>query len=150
MDEASNRRSRRAEWEDFEKRQQFEHDLINRKTTWLLSTQTILFAAYGVTLGPAGAAHAATAFREIVACLGAAVAMLMWIGIVALIRSKHLSFTRYRAYFGNPARELPGPLDRELLQWGVNTRNTYLALAPDALLPLAFVVAWLAVWYWAG
>ena len=133
-----------------QKRQRFKHDLINRKTTWLLSTQTILFAAYGVTLGAATAGHAEAVFRKIIACLGAAVAMLMWIGIVALIRSKHLSFTQYRAYFGDPAREIPEPLDRELLQWGVNTRNTSLALAPDALLPLAFVVAWLAVWYCGG
>ena len=37
-------------WEDSQHRQEFEHDLINRKTTWSLTGQTILFAAYGVTL----------------------------------------------------------------------------------------------------
>ena len=38
-------------WQDCNHRQEFEHDLINRKTTWSLTGQTILFAAYGVTLG---------------------------------------------------------------------------------------------------
>lgn len=30
------------------KRLEFEHELINRRLTWLLSSQTILFAAYGI------------------------------------------------------------------------------------------------------
>ena len=38
-------------WQDQNHRQEFEHDLLNRKTTWGLTGQTILFAAYGVTLG---------------------------------------------------------------------------------------------------
>jgi len=37
-------------WHDYNDRQEFEHDVINRKTTWGLTGQTILFAAYGVTL----------------------------------------------------------------------------------------------------
>lgn len=39
----------RRAWLDHRDQQQFEHQLIDRKTTWLLSTQAILFAAYGVT-----------------------------------------------------------------------------------------------------
>jgi hypothetical protein len=33
-------------------RLRFEHELINRRLTWLLSSQSILFAAYGVALPP--------------------------------------------------------------------------------------------------
>jgi hypothetical protein len=32
-------------WNDYNHRQEFEHELIDRKTTWLLTTQAILFAA---------------------------------------------------------------------------------------------------------
>jgi hypothetical protein len=31
-------------WNDYNATQKFEHELIHRKTTWWLSTQTILFA----------------------------------------------------------------------------------------------------------
>lgn len=33
---------------DYTARQKFEHELINRRVTWLLTSQTILFAAYGL------------------------------------------------------------------------------------------------------
>ena len=36
-------------YQEYWKRLTFEHDLINRRITWLLSSQTILFAAYGIT-----------------------------------------------------------------------------------------------------
>jgi hypothetical protein len=36
--------------EDQDSRQKFEHELIDRKTTWGLACQSILFVAYGVTL----------------------------------------------------------------------------------------------------
>ena len=37
-------------WRDYNDRQQFEHQLIDRKTVWLLTTQGLLFAAYGVVM----------------------------------------------------------------------------------------------------
>jgi hypothetical protein len=38
-------------WDDHNHSQEFEHNLINRKTTWSLTAQTLLFAAYGVVFG---------------------------------------------------------------------------------------------------
>src|SRR5438034_10742862 len=38
-------------WCDHNHQQEFEHELINRKTTWSLTAQTILFTAYGLVLG---------------------------------------------------------------------------------------------------
>ena len=47
----------------------FEHQLIDRKTTWALTTQGILFAAYGLTFsnGQLVKAEEAKYFREVVA-----------------------------------------------------------------------------------
>jgi hypothetical protein len=38
-------------WTDYNNRQEFEHELINRKTTWWLTSQTVLLTAYSATLG---------------------------------------------------------------------------------------------------
>jgi hypothetical protein len=35
---------------EYAERLKFEHELINRRVTWLLTSQSILFAAYGVAL----------------------------------------------------------------------------------------------------
>jgi hypothetical protein len=129
-------------WQDQNRRQEFEHDLLNRKTTWGLTGQTILFAAYGVTLGTLGpsSADGASDFRVAVALAGLLIAVITFLGVVAIILSKYLSWRQYEKYYEkNP---LPGPLDKKSLQWGVNTKNTCLTLAPDALLPLIFVSVW--------
>ena len=47
----------RSSWDDYNRKQEFEHDLINRKTTWSLTTQGILFAAYGVTFSAKSSAR---------------------------------------------------------------------------------------------
>ena len=38
-------------WEDYRKGQEFEHTLIDRKTSWFLAAQGLVFAAYGLSLG---------------------------------------------------------------------------------------------------
>lgn len=45
----------RVMFDDHHARQEFEHQLIDRKTTWLLASQALLFAAYGVTYDASGA-----------------------------------------------------------------------------------------------
>ena len=135
----------RDEWDDYDKRQEFEHQLIDRKTTWLLTSQSILFAAYGVTLNATASGDLVSSFRRVVAVAGLLIAVFTWVGVVALINSKRLSFREYREYFDDPAVDLPKPLNRRALQWGVDTRNTCFVLLPDVLLPLVFVGAWLVL-----
>jgi len=142
-------------WDDWNHRQEFEHDLINRKTSWLLTGQTILFAAYGVTLSSNVAdksvaknnsvAENIYEFRRAVAYAGLLVAAATLIGIVGLIISKVISFLEYRRFYNPkcPKLLLPGPLVGKKLQWGVNTFNTCLTLVPDVLLPIIFALAWL-------
>jgi hypothetical protein len=134
-------------WSDYEDRQKFEHELLDRKITWLLTSQTILFAAYGVSFEGEGGGE--ETFRNIVAATGVSIAAIAFIGAVALVNSKRMSWKSYAKFFGDPAgrmpsplKELPGPLKEEPLQWGVKTWNTWAALAPDILLPLVFVVVW--------
>lgn len=143
-------------WNDYNSRQEFEHDLINRKTTWWLTTQTILFAAYGVTLTiqfrslaefrNSPEFRAVTEFRNVIAGVGLAVAVVTLIGVLALIRSKYRSWAMYQDFYRRFTwYSLPRPLNEEPLQWGVLTNNTWFTLLPDFALPVVFGGAWLFV-----
>jgi hypothetical protein len=127
-------------WQDHIDIQSFEHELINRKTTWWLSAQALLFTAYGVTLGEAG--DESTKFREVVACAGLIVAVLTLIGVAAVVRSKYLSWRLYERFFSRNKHSLPNPHDGRHLQWGVRTSNTIFTLLPDIGLPVVFIWAW--------
>lgn len=135
-------------WYDHNHRQEFEHQLIDRKTTWLLTTQAILFAAYGVTFQSGAAESAATAekldeFRDVLSFCGVAVAGLLFISVLALLNSKFLSWRRYERFYKKPDVRLPEPHDR--LRWGVCTPNTVVAVLPEVLLPIVFIVAWVGL-----
>jgi hypothetical protein len=129
-------------WADHEHRQEFEHQLIDRKTTWLLTSQTILFAAYGVSFQSTGTTDDPSDFRRVVARAGLAIAVITLIGVAALINSKRIAWRKYSRYFTPPVT-LPEPRDGRPLQWGVHTLNTIAALVPDAALPIVFIWAWL-------
>lgn len=129
-------------WSDYNARQEFEHELIHRKTTWWLTTQTILFAAYGVTLSNKSTADAIE-FRKIVACVGFAAAIVTLFGVLAVIKSKFLSWLEYEKFYRQSTWRLPRPLDK--LAWGVDTDNTLRTLVPDVLLPYIFAGAWFFV-----
>ena len=51
--------------EDYHKTQAFEHSLINRRITWLLTSQGIFFAALGFVLGKDGDPNHKTNFTVI-------------------------------------------------------------------------------------
>jgi hypothetical protein len=124
-------------WTDCNHRQEFEHELINRKTTWSLTAQTILFTAYGLTF----TAHVPNKVRDALASLGLAVAISILVGIVALIRSKYLSWKMYQCFYEeSPMYQLPQPFKQ--LDWGVETCNTLLTLVPDVALPTIFATIW--------
>jgi hypothetical protein len=96
-------------WSDFNQRQEFEHDLINRKASWLLTGETILFAAYGVSFR---AQEGTEGFRGAVAWSGLLIAAFTLLGVATLIISKVVSWWDYRGFYKeertpNP----PQPLD---------------------------------------
>jgi hypothetical protein len=132
-------------WSDYNRRQEFEHDLINRKTTWLLTAETILFAAYGVSFGQTSADEfrGAVEFRDAVAWSGLLIAVIMLVGVLSVINSKRMSWMLYRDFFdasGTP--NLPRPLNRRPLAWGVRTGNNLMTLLPDVALPIVFIGTW--------
>jgi hypothetical protein len=129
-------------WTDYNDRQEFEHDLINRKTTWWLTAQALLFAAYGVTVR-ADAGPDAAHFRRVVAISGIALAAMTLVGVAAVVRSKLLSWRMHAAYYSaDDGPRPPQPLDREGLQWGVKSGNTWVTLLPDLAQPVVLGTAW--------
>jgi hypothetical protein len=138
----------RQAWEDHQRRQEFEHQLIDRKTVWLLTSQSLLFAAYGLTFRDGSDADAADQFRRIVQALGITLSAISWIGVLAVINSKRLSWKDYQRHFQAvrpafvPASAWVERSPDGGLPWGVRTPNTRVALAPDTLLPLVFIAAW--------
>jgi hypothetical protein len=119
-------------WTDYNTRQRFEHDLLNRKTTWMLTTEGLLFAAVGIGDGPGEL----DGLNRTIAWSGLFLAVIVLIGACALIRSKWRSHKEYEAIFRR--MELSGPP----FSWGAGTWNTAVTLAPDIGVPVVFVVAW--------
>ena len=73
------------------------------------------------------------------------IAVFIFVGMVAIVRAKYVSWRTYRDYFESTGRPLPEPFASEPLKWGVDARYTAGALAPDLALLLVFVAAWCAV-----
>jgi hypothetical protein len=92
-------------WKDYNHRQEFEHDLINRKTTWGLTSQTILFAAYGVTLrgnntpGKKDLVAIGYDFRKVVISAGLLIAVVTFVAVLATVNSKRLSWRQYEDFY---------------------------------------------------
>lgn len=125
------------------KRQEFEHQLIDRKTTWLLSTQSILFAAYGVTFSRVVSEETVDEFRSVVAWTGVSLSALTMVGVLALVTSKRLYLSKSREYFAGKA--VPGPTLGDPIAWGAKTWITVLSLVPDLTFPIVFILAWSAL-----
>jgi hypothetical protein len=118
-------------YKEFWDRLEFEHDLLNRMLTWLLSSQTILFAAYGLTVSKND--PLAVNFQKVIAGSGAIAAALMFIGILSGVHAKRAVWRNYQKDY-NPDQK-----------WGVRTGATWAGLVPDLCLPVLFVAAWLIV-----
>jgi hypothetical protein len=109
-------------WDDYNKRQEFEHKLIDRKTTWWATAQTILFAAYGMSWQDP-AANGAPKFRCVVAIAGVVVAIVTLVGVLGVIRSKCMSWKAYRLFYKENEAYLPRPLRGKPLQLSTAREN---------------------------
>ena len=133
-------------------RQKFEHELINRRVTWLLTSQTILFAAYG--LGASKDNNVPEHFLDVIAWCGLLSSLFLLLGILASQRAKWRSWQDYLELLKLGKIEQQKPSEQQLpssvmarlddlrLSWGVRTRITKFALVPEILLPILFFVAW--------
>jgi hypothetical protein len=122
--------------------QKFEHELINRHVTWLLTSQTILIAAYGLIIKDCGNASKdllkyipIDPLLRLIPYCGLLTSLSLFIGIVSLILAK---FVDWRDYQSLVEKKVEG--DRP--PWGIRTWITFFALVPDVLLPLIFSIFW--------
>jgi hypothetical protein len=129
-------------WKDHTDRQVFEHQLIDRKTSWSLTTHSILFAAYGLTLS--AKEPDAHQFQSTVAWSGLAVAVVTLLGVGFVVLSKWRSFLLYETHFERMKSRLNLP-GVQPLRWGAGPLNTLGSLLPDMCLPIVFVIAWSAL-----
>jgi hypothetical protein len=144
-------------WSDYNHRQEVEHELIDRKTTWLLTGESLLFTAYGVTLGladdaPKNLLDVASDFRSAVAWAGLLIAAAMLLALTTIIISKGVSWWRYKSWYekSDPKYEkqdpeLPKPLELKPFRWGVFTLNTLVSLLADVAVPSVFLGIWIHV-----
>ena len=103
----------------------FEHELLNRRITWLLTSQTILFAAYGLADKHLDNYQD---FAKVIPCLGLILSIAILIGIVAAICAKTFTWLDHKD---------------EHPEFGVRTWITVIGLAPDLFLPILFSYGWL-------
>ena len=111
----------------------FEHDLINRRLTWLITSQTILFAAYGLSFqSRLELLPVAEHFRNVTEWSGIAIAIAVFVSVTASFMAKRLVWKDYNGtHPGTP--------------FGVSTTITYVAFIADVVLPVAFAAAWIAL-----
>jgi hypothetical protein len=142
----------RTVWQDHERRQEFEHGLIDRKTNWLLTAEGLLFTAYGFTFqgtpdqattGIANPDNSDLAnFRDLVAMVGLSIAAIGFLGVIGLLASKVRAWEDYELYFKDFS-SLPGPLKQRRLQWGVRNSITWFTVTVELAIPVVLVVVWL-------
>jgi len=123
-----NGREKVDEKDKFEERARFEHQLLNTRVTWLLSSQTILFAAYGLSISEY---DKGTLFREVIPLVGIVLSGIILIGIVAAFLAKIIAWEdlkRIKGYENEPI--------------GVRTWITCLGYIPDFFIPIVFALAW--------
>jgi hypothetical protein len=115
--------------EKYDKGLSIEHELINRRLTWLLSSQSILFAALAFVLGKDVPEARQKLFFNVVSFMGMGISLLIFVGVCMAVTAKVVIWLDYKDKQPNQ------PL-------GVRTWITVFALAPDVFMPIAFVVAW--------
>lgn len=111
-------------------RRKWEHEdhLINQRLTWLLNSQSLLFAAYAIALQSVSADTPNRALKFVSVCpfIGIATSSLILIGILAATDAMRI-------------------LKKGKYTFDVRTRITWAGIAPAYCLPIVFIVAWCAV-----
>jgi hypothetical protein len=131
----------RREYEDYRNRFDNEHNLIDRKITWLLTSQALLFAALGFSLrGPS------LALVRIMAGVGLAICLGISVGLIGNIGAKWCVFSDYRQFVeGRPDCKWGVRPGTNTVEFGVRTLTTWLGIIADIVVPLTFALAWLLV-----
>ena len=111
-------------------RLKFEHDSISHRISWLLTSQTILYAAYG--LAGKDESELPDLFFDVVAVSGLTVSFFVLVGVIAAALAKYFVWSKYKS----ESRDDSEP-------WGgIKTWITVMGLFPDFFLPLVFIGGW--------
>ena len=100
---------------------QLEHELINRKLTWLLSSQSILFASLAFELGNVVQQEQYRMISNIICLFGMSILLLIFIGVLTAVAAKLTTWKDYNRQSPIAERQQLGGLN-----W-----ITFLALMPD-------------------
>jgi hypothetical protein len=119
---------------EYLKRLGFEHELIERRIGWLLTSQSILLTAYALALDKPGSADL---FRLWVPRVGLLLALAVLCGVIAAALAKYHTWRDFQK------KELSA-------QWGVRTYVTVIGLIPDFTLPVIFACVWLVLIWKSG
>lgn len=117
---------------NYKNRLSFEHELINRRLTWLLTSQSILFAALGLVYGSQDPVSLNT-LKQAICLLGFLISTFIWIGVSMGISAKYLVWKDFNK----------GKDKSDQVPWGVRTPITTTALVPDFFMPPTFATTWL-------
>lgn len=123
---------------EYDNRQKFEHELIHRRITWLLSTQSLLFAGAAIAIEK-------QPFVIIISLVGIIISIFIFIGVISGIKAKRQN---YLDELGKQQNENKSSYESNPLQWGVRTDITEKAMFTDQALPIVFALAWGAILLW--
>lgn len=93
----------RQAWEDFRRHQEFEHLLIDRKTSWLLTTQGLMFTH----MGSQSTLDKTKAARAILCWVGVSVSAIIGIEVVAVVSGKYRAWKDYHEFLRTRPGFLP-------------------------------------------
>jgi hypothetical protein len=144
-------------FDDYVRGIDYQHDLIDRKITWLLTSQTILFAALAFT----AADTSSTKLVYVIASTGLAICVTTFVGVFTNGLAKRRVYEDYRDYEAEICREIKRIANRDksagwrvpvtsALEFGVRTRLTKIGIRVNELIPIIFAGAWISVITLAG
>jgi len=115
--------------EKYYNRLTFEHELINHRITWLLTSQSVLFAAYGFTADKTG--DDIKLLLNTIAWAGPLISLLIALAIITSYLAKWYARKTYRDESGDKDEPL-----------GVRSWITFMGFIAEISLPIVFIIAW--------
>jgi heme/copper-type cytochrome/quinol oxidase subunit 2 len=112
-----------------------EEELINHRIGWLLTSQIVLFAAYGILLKENVVPGDQKRLIDIIEWLGLTIACLIFAGIITAVIASWVLYRKVNSNLSNP------PDEKQTL--GVHPILTIIGWLVAALIPVIFIIAWI-------
>ena len=110
-----------------------EDELMSQRLGWLLTSQIVLFAAYGILIKDIPP-ESNKRLIYVIETFGIAIAFLIFIGILAAITASYILYRKVNNKIENPLNE------KQTL--GVHPVLTVIGWLVAALIPVIFIIAW--------